>query len=114
MSATAHQIRAGFDPRTRALSTGPVAPSSGKGFGQGIEADGFKAWFLPRWATWLQANFRNPEAVAVAFDVRMRTACNWWNADNCPTGEVVALAFLRFPDAIHWLLAEWHGEGALG
>lgn len=57
--------------------------------------------FADHWAEFLRANYRNPEEVAVAFDVRFQTAMNWWNGANRPSGDRVALvagrldAFLR-------------------
>ncbi|MEO8530856.1 MAG: hypothetical protein ABI459_06520 [Deltaproteobacteria bacterium] len=112
MSASARQSHIA-SPRISAPNT-PLAPlSRSKVFKQGVDAEDFKAWFMPRWAAWLQTNFRNPEAVAVAFDVRMRTAENWWNVANCPAGEAVGLAFIRFPDAVQWFLAEWQGTSRI-
>ena len=42
--------------------------------------------------TFLHKYFRNPEHVAVAFDVRFTTACNWWNGTNLAGGVPVLKA----------------------
>lgn len=54
--------------------------------------------FPDLWAGYLRGHFRNPEAVAVAFDVTFQTACNWWNGTHRPSGDKVAIAALRDPD----------------
>ncbi len=72
-----------------------------------VQAADFRDWFLPQFARWLQANFDDPEHVARLFEVRYRTALNWWNAEHCASGDTVALAFLTFPQAVGWFLAEW-------
>lgn len=56
-----------------------------------------KREFPERWASYLHATFRNPEAVATAFDVRFQTACNWWAGTNAASGDKVALAALNDP-----------------
>lgn len=53
--------------------------------------------FPDMWSAYLRASFRNPEAVAVAFDVTFQTACNWWKATHRPSGDKVALAALSDP-----------------
>lgn len=73
----------------------------------GIDARAFKTWFAPKFAEWLQGNFRSPEHVAYLFGVRNSTAWNWWNGDNRASGDAVALVFISFPDAAAWFLAEW-------
>lgn len=57
----------------------------------------FRSEFLDLWAGYLHQQYRNPEAVAVAFDVTFQSACNWWNGTNRPSGDKVALAALRDP-----------------
>lgn len=74
---------------------------------RGIDAREFRAWFAPKFAEWLQDRYRTPEHVAVEFGVRVSTAWNWWNGDNRASGDTVALAFITFPDAAAWFLAEW-------
>lgn len=91
-------------------SNAAVQKSRSNVLGAGVDAKAFKAWFLPRWSAYLRANFRNQEEVATVFGVRFQTACNWWNADNCPSGDTVALTFLRFPDAQAWFLNEMEGR----
>ncbi len=62
----------------------------------------FRARFADLWSGFLHANYRNPEAVAVAYGVRYQTAVNWWHGVNRPSGDVVALAGRSFSD---WLEA---------
>ena len=57
-----------------------------------------KREFPERWASYLHATFRNPEAVATAFDVRFQTACNWWTGTNAASGDKVALAAISDPE----------------
>ena len=49
-------------------------------------------FFIARFRAYLRGNFRNPEQVSVAFNVRFQTALNWWNGDNCPAGVPVMRA----------------------
>ncbi|SIO36852.1 hypothetical protein SAMN05444722_1709 [Rhodovulum sp. ES.010] len=60
-----------------------------------LDPRGFRAVFAARFSEFLRANYRNPEEVAVNFGVRYQTALNWWDGLNRPSGDVVALAFLR-------------------
>ncbi len=88
---------------------------SGQSFGRVIPLDmidgnEFRSFFVVKFAQYLQANFRNPEAVATAFGVRHTTAVNWWNADNRASGDVVGRFFMAFPDAVAWFLQEWEGR----
>lgn len=75
--------------------------------GAGIDSDGFRTWFAPAFARWLQAHFSGTEQVAVAFGVRHQTAINWWHGANRASGDTVALVFISFPAAAGWFLAEW-------
>ncbi|MEP5730312.1 MAG: hypothetical protein ABJL67_13200 [Sulfitobacter sp.] len=75
-----------------------------------IDGAAFKSWFAPAFSKWLQAHFSNPEQVAAVFNVRNSTAWNWWNGDNRASGDAVARAFMIFPDAVAWFLAEWEGR----
>jgi len=61
---------------------------------------GFREVFAERWAGFLRANYRNPEEVAVSFGVRYQTALNWWDGLNRPSGDVVAMAFMRHGPAL--------------
>jgi len=56
-----------------------------------------RAGFKDLWADYLKGRFRNVEAVATFFNIRFQTACNWWNGDNAPSGDKVALAVLTDP-----------------
>lgn len=76
----------------------------------GIGGEGFRIWFAPAFARWLQINFRDAETVAVTFGVRYQTALNWWNAAHRASGDTVALVFMSFPHAVAWFLAEWGAE----
>lgn len=93
------------------LSAGAEQKSRSNVFGQDHLADPrFREWFTQTFARFLQENFRNPEAVAVSFDVRYQTAVNWWNAEHRASGDTVALVFMNFPSAVAWFLAEWEGH----
>lgn len=65
-----------------------------------FEPRDFRAYFAARFACFLQSNYRNPEEVSVAFGVRYQTAFNWWQGINKPSGDVVAMAFLRHGAAL--------------
>lgn len=58
----------------------------------------FRARFAFYWAEFLKANYRNPEQVAVVYQVRYQTALNWWQGQNRPSGDIVALAGQTFAD----------------
>ena len=75
-----------------------------------INASEFRMWFAPKFAAWLGENFGSAERVAIAFGVRHSTASNWLRGDNRASGDTVALAFLRFPDAVAWFLSEWEAR----
>lgn len=72
-----------------------------------VAAEGFRDWFAPAFARWLQSNFRNPEQVATLFGVRYQTALNWWSGAHRASGDTVALVFLAYPQAVAWFLSEW-------
>ena len=59
----------------------------------------FERFFAVRFQNFLRENFANPTQVAAAFGVRERTAENWWNGINCPSGAKVARAFERHPES---------------
>lgn len=63
-----------------------------------LEPRGFKAFFKYRFSQFLQANYRNPEEVAVVYGVRYQTALNWWQGVNAPSGDTATLACLRHGD----------------
>lgn len=95
-------------PRWPEHST-PAAPKSQTNILErpGFAAEDFRQWFAPRFAAFLHDHFRSPEHVAVEFGVRHSTAHNWWHGLNRASGDTVALAFLRYPQAVAWYLAEW-------
>lgn len=84
-----------------------AVPLARRATARGIDAVEFRAWFAPRMSEFLRDRYDTPERVAVEFGVRNSTAWNWWNGDNRPSGDAVALLFLRFPDAAAWFLSEW-------
>lgn len=108
----------GVGPRASDLAAGAAhararALAKAKPEGEGIlplAAAGFRDWFVPAFARWLQVNFDNPEHVARAFGVRNTTADNWWNGRHCLTGDMAGIVFLTFPAAAGWFLAEWEGR----
>ena len=64
------------------------------------------------WSRFLRANFRNPEAVMLAFGVTFQTACNWWNAVGRPTGDKVALDEMSNPGRFTAFVADRMGRAA--
>lgn len=90
-----------------------MSRSNGFDFGGGpggVDRAVFVAWFRPVFARWLQAHFRNPEAVAAAYGVRYQTALNWWQGANTISGDLAAVTFMSFPAAVSWFLSEWEGR----
>lgn len=71
-----------------------------------VDAQDFRAWFRVAFARYLQENFRNAEAVASSYGVRLQTALNWWHAENTASGEQVARTMLD-PAARAWFEQEW-------
>lgn len=65
-----------------------------------FEPRGFRARFAHHWSQFLRENYRNTEEVAHVFGVRHQTAVNWWQGVNRPSGDVVALAFMRHPEGL--------------
>ncbi|SEP28432.1 hypothetical protein SAMN04490248_1793 [Salinihabitans flavidus] len=62
-----------------------------------LEPYRLRAEFPELWSGYVRSRFRRIEDVAVFFDVRFQTACNWWHGDNRPSGDKVALAVLTDP-----------------
>lgn len=92
-------------------STAPAPTSHAKVLRlHAIDADDFRRWFAPVWAKWLTDHFRRPEIVAATFGVSNNTAVNWMQGSNRATGDMVMRAFLTFPDALTWFLAQWEAE----
>lgn len=85
----------------------PLVQSFEARFGLGVEPEGFREWFVPTFARWLQSNFARPEQVAASFNVTYQTSLNWWNGRSRATGDVIGLVFMSFPAAVGWFLAEW-------
>ncbi|MEM7678888.1 MAG: hypothetical protein AAF449_23150, partial [Myxococcota bacterium] len=51
-------------------------------------------FFAERFSRFLKATFASPTEVAHVFGVRERTAENWWEGYNAPSGAKVAKAFI--------------------
>ncbi len=83
------------------------AGSSGKGPGDlagllsGRRADpmAYRRVFRDKWGDFLRANFHSPVHVAVFFDTDEKTARQWWNDVNQPSGWAVAFARECIPGA---------------
>lgn len=96
----------GMDRRTPLSPVAKIATSQGNPGSEGtqmsqskvLDPHGFRRRFAEYWSVFLQKQYDSPEHVAVAFGVRFQTALNWWQGANRPTGDVVALAFLRHPE----------------
>ena len=65
-----------------------------------LEPRSFRAFFAVRFSQFLRTNYRNHEEVAASFGVRSSTAWNWWEGNHRASGDVVAMAFMRHPDAM--------------
>lgn len=59
----------------------------------------FERFFAERFMRFLHENFANPTQVAASFRVRERTAENWWNGVNAPSGAKVAWAYHTHPES---------------
>ncbi len=70
----------------------------------------FDRKFAERFGYFLRRNFANPTQVAAAFGVRERTAENWWNGLNSPSGWQVAKVFLTWPTEARDALGATCGE----
>lgn len=80
-----------------ASGAAPVVTLGGRGVRRA--ALSFRAEFAGVWAEMLREVFDSPEAAAVAFGVDGTTARKWWEGLHAPSGAVVAMAFVRFPEA---------------
>lgn len=62
---------------------------------------GTKAAFCAAWSGLMADRFgaTGREACAAVFGVTFQTACNWYDALSCPTGDKVALASIWWPEA---------------
>ena len=66
----------------------------------------FKARFSERWAAFLRAEFRSAEHIAQVFGVTSRTADNWRTEVSKPSGDTIALFFLRYPESIAFFMRD--------
>ncbi len=65
----------------------------------------FEKFFAARFAAFLEENYASPAQIAAAFRVRERTAENWLNGLNAPSGAKVARAWTLHPAAARRHLA---------
>jgi hypothetical protein len=63
----------------------------------GKMSESFRSFFAGVFAQFLRENFRTAAHVAVAFGVTERTAVNWMEGTNCPSGHVVGYALTEHP-----------------
>lgn len=93
--------------RTQAASA-PPSPSAGIGIGEfpgrPFDMDGLRRVFRDRWAAFLKAHFRNSVEVAFFFGTDERTARQWLEGVNAPSGPFVAHAVDKFPAALPILM----------
>jgi len=82
-----------------------IAGTGAMSFANGVDARKFRAFFSPRWAAFLRANFQSSEHIALVFGVTARTADNWLAGTSRPYGDTIALFFMRCPDAVAWFTA---------
>lgn len=83
--------------------TGGAGVSAGElsGAVSGRRADpmAYRRQFRDRWGAFLRAHFQNSLHVAVFFSVDEKTARQWWNDVNQPSGWAVAFARAAVPGA---------------
>ncbi len=82
-----------------------IAGTGAKSFANGVDARKFRVHFATRWAAFLRDNFQTSEHIGMVFGVTARTADNWLAGTNRPSGDTIALFFMRYPDAVAWFLA---------
>jgi hypothetical protein len=63
-------------------------------------AEEFKGRFAQRWAAFLRSEFKSAEHIGRVFGVTSRTADNWRTEVSKPSGDTIALFFLRYPEAV--------------
>jgi len=63
------------------------------------DATTYRQMFTHRWSAFVRENFEGPEHVAFVFRVDNKTARNWWDGINAPSGFAVAYAIQNFPAA---------------
>ncbi|MEB3421750.1 hypothetical protein ACFSDD_17575 [Salipiger marinus] len=83
----------------------PAAQASPKSCAKVLDRYWLRAAAPEIWARFLREGFASPEAVAVHFEVRFSTACNWWNGLNRPSADKVLIAMVEMPDALTVALA---------
>lgn len=94
-----HRHHAAPDPRIVSAGIGHG------GFpGRPFDMDGLRRVFRDRWAAFLKAHFRNSVEVAFFFGTDERTARQWLEGVNAPSGPFVARAVDTFPDALPMLM----------
>ncbi|WP_392336564.1 hypothetical protein [Loktanella salsilacus] len=67
-------------------------------------AEEFKARFAQRWAAFLRSEFKSAEHIGRVFGVTSRTADNWRTEVSKPSGDTIALFFLRYPEAVAFFM----------
>lgn len=94
-------------PPVLALCAPAPRGSSGElsGVLSGRRADpmAYRRAFRDRWGAFLRGHFQNPLHVAVFFGVDEKTARQWWNDVNQPSGWAVAYAREAVPGAAEFL-----------
>ena len=53
--------------------------------------------FMSAWARFIRATTKSRTDCAKVYDKTFQTACNWYDGDRVPTGDVVAHAFTLHP-----------------
>ena len=53
--------------------------------------------FMAAWSRFIRATTKSRTDCAKAYDKTFQTACNWYDGDRIPTGDVVAHAFTLHP-----------------
>lgn len=104
-------VRLSTNPAERPHIGVGVAGMSSRKFSERREVLSYRQQFAAMWRDFIRANFESPEHAAYVFRVDNKTAQNWWEGSNAPSGWVVGRA-LSDPDMRDAALAVLTGDAA--
>jgi hypothetical protein len=92
-------------PRNSTLIYGPITTTCAEESFRSVKfAEEFKVRFAQRWAAFLRSEFQSAEHIGRVFGVTSRTADNWRTEVSKPSGDTIALFFLRYPEAVAFFM----------
>lgn len=103
-SASASPVQFIRPEAASAAGAGSAGIGIGEFPGRQFDMDGLRRVFRDRWAAFLKAHFRNSVEVAFFFGTDERTARQWLEGVNAPSGPFVARAVDKFPAALPILM----------